>query len=317
MADVVVLGSINMDITVMLDEYPDAGESIFVKSVSMAGGGKGANQAVAVRKQGVDVAFISAVGDDAQGKQMLANLRNYDVDTQWVRVDPAYGTGTAVPIVDATGENTILVCQGVNAHIKAEQVRDALLGGNEPGVGTHPGIEAKVLLAQMETNDESVLEALRLGKELGMFTILDPAPADGFFPEALAYADVVLPNHQETERITGIDVRSEADAISAAKAIERLGVPRAVVKMGSKGSVVYEGGTAVHVPAMEVDAVDTVGAGDTFAGALAAEYARTGDLLASVRYGTVAAGLKVAAGSGHPSIPYEAQVRAELARLGW
>jgi len=257
------------------------------------------------------------VGDDAQGKQMLANLRNYDVDTQWVRVDPAYGTGTAVPIVDATGENTILVCQGVNAHIKAEQVRDALLGGNEPGVGTHPGIEAKVLLTQMETNDESVLEALRLGKELGMFTILDPAPADGFFPEALAYADVVLPNHQETERITGIDVRSEADAISAAKAIDLLGVPRAVVKMGSKGSVVYEGGTAVHVPAMEVDAVDTVGAGDTFAGALAAEYARTGDLLASVRYGTVAAGLKVAAGSGHPSIPYEAQVRAELARLGW
>lgn len=306
MYDVAVFGSINLDVTAMCDEYPHGGDSVFVKSVGMAPGGKGNNQAAAANKQGARVAFVGAVGQDAQGTQMLDNLRAAGIETSRILVDPNHATGTAVCIVDGNGENTILVANGVNLEIPAAHVTKSLAD-----------VDAKVLLVQMETSRESILEALRMGREKGMLVVLDPAPADGFFPEALQYADLVLPNKQETERITGIAVHTQEDALAAARKIEELGVARSVVKMGGGGCLVYENGQATFVPAMQVKAVDTVGAGDTFAGGLAAEYARTSDLVASVRYGTVTAGLKVAAGSGHASIPTQEKVREVLATIEW
>ena len=306
MFDVAVFGSINLDVTAMCDEYPNHGDTVFVSSAGMSPGGKGNNQAAAAHKQGARVAFVGAVGQDAQGTQMLDNLRQAGIDISRILVDPNHGTGTALCIVDATGENTILVANGVNLEIPAAHVTKSLAD-----------VDAKVLLVQMETSRESIIEALRIGRERGMLCVLDPAPADGFFVEALQYADLVLPNTQETERITGIAVHNQEDALAAAKRIEELGVSRSVVKMGGDGSLVYDRGEATFVPAMKVKAVNTVGAGDTFAGAFGAEYARTGDLVASVRYGTVCAGIKVSSGSSHAAIPTEEKVREVLAGIEW
>lgn len=204
--DVIVLGSINLDVKALVTSYPRHGDTATAKSITMLPGGKGSNQAVAAAKLGGKVAMLGAVGEDGAGKQMLDNLSDWGVDTQFVMRNGNEGTGTFIVQVDQTSENTMVGTFGANDTITAAEVDTAL-----------DQMEAPVLLMQLETSRESVLAALKAGRRKGMYIILDPAPADGFFPEALAYADCVTPNQQETERITGIHVTDKVEAVKAAK----------------------------------------------------------------------------------------------------
>lgn len=156
---------------------------------------------------------------------------------------------------------------------------------------------------------------MKTAKEKGMFVILDPAPADGFFMEALKYADLVTPNQQETERLTGIKVIDQNTALKAAKAIEDLGVKNSIIKMGSNGNLVYQSGKVDFVPSLKVKAVNTVGAGDTFAGALASAYIEMQDLVELVKYSNVAAGIKVSREGGQDEIPTYNEVALYLESL--
>ncbi|MBR0060400.1 MAG: ribokinase [Selenomonadaceae bacterium] len=295
--DIVVLGSINLDIMVNVSSFPKYGDTVTAKSIQMLPGGKGSNQAVAVAKQGSSLIFLGAVGSDGAGKQMLNNLQENGIDTEFIYVDSKIGTGTFVPIVDDGGENTMVGTLGANASLSEEYINNIM-----------DQVEAKVLLLQMETSEESVMAALKKAKEKGMYVILDPAPADGFRPAALRYADVITPNQQETERITGVKVTDVDSALEAAKVLESMGTKNSIIKLGADGNVIYQSGKVEFVPSLKVKAVNTVGAGDTFAGALASEYARTGDLVQAVKYGNVTAGLKVSRGSGQVSIPTRAEV---------
>lgn len=297
--DVVVLGSINLDIMVTVDKYPQYGETVFANTIQMIPGGKGANQAVAVAKQNKKLLFLGAVGNDGAGKQMLDNLQENGIDTHYISVDKEHGTGTFIPIVDNYGENTMMGTLGANSSLSAEYINDAL-----------EQVEAKVLLLQMETSRESILAAMQKAKEKGMYVILDPAPADGFFKEALQYADVITPNQQETEVITGIPVTDQDSALKAAKALEALGVKNSIVKMGSGGNLIYQEGKVDFVPSLKVKALNTVGAGDTFAGVLASAYVETGDLVEAAKYGNIAAGIKVSKEGGQQSIPTDEEVKA-------
>lgn len=302
--DVVVLGSINLDVIVDVDKYPKYGDTVFSNSVKMLPGGKGSNQAVAVAKQGKKLLFLGAVGNDSAGKQMLDNLKDKGVDTEHLQVTNESGTGTFVAFVDQHGENTMAGSLGANAKLDKEYIVNSL-----------EDIEAKVLLLQMETSQESILAAMKTAKEKGMFVILDPAPADGFFMEALKYADLVTPNQQETERLTGIKVINQDTALEAAKAIEGLGVKNSIIKMGSNGNLVYQSGKVDFVPSLKVKAVNTIGAGDTFAGALASAYIETQDLVEAVKYGNVAAGIKVSREGGQDAIPTYNEVALYLESL--
>lgn len=290
--DVVVLGSINLDVIVDVKEYPKYGDTVFANSIIMTPGGKGSNQAVAVSKQGKKVLFLGAVGDDSAGKQMLDNLESYQIDTSHIDKVKDVGTGIFVAQIDQHGENTMAGTLGANATIKQEYIREAL-----------KDVDAKVLLLQMETSKESIVEAMKIAKEKGMFVILDPAPADGYFKEALSYADVITPNLQETKNITGIEVIDQQSAMQAAIMIETLGVNNCVIKMGSKGNLVYQNGHVDFIPALKVKAVNTVGAGDSFAGAMASNFADTKDLLKAVTYGNIVAGMKVSRSGGQEAIP--------------
>lgn len=302
--DVVVLGSINLDIMVNVSNYPKYGDTVTAQKIQMLPGGKGANQAVAVVKQDSTMAFIGAVGNDGAGKQMIDNLRENGIETDYIYIDPVIGTSTFVPIVDEGGENTMMGTLGANISLTEKFVNDTL-----------DQIDAKVLLLQMETSEESVFAAMKKAKEKGMYVVLDPAPADGFRPAALQYADVITPNQQETERITGIKVVDKDSALEAAAVLEALGVHNAVIKMGAGGNIVYQSGKVDFVPSLKVTAINTVGAGDTFAGALASEYARCGDLVQAVKYGNATAGLKVSRGSGQSSIPTRKEVEAYIAAM--
>ena len=290
--DVIVLGSINLDVKALVTSYPRHGDTSTAKSITMLPGGKGSNQAVAAAKLGGKVAMLGAVGDDGAGKQMLDNLNDWGVDTQFVMRNGNEGTGTFIVQVDQTSENTMVGTLGANDTITAAEVDAAL-----------DQMEAPVLLMQLETSRESVLAALKAGRRKGMYIILDPAPADGFFPEALAYADCVTPNQQETERITGIHVTDKVEAVKAAKTIAGMGPKTVIVKLGADGSVVLHEGEIYEIDSVKVHALDSVCAGDVFAGALAVNYAQHGDFLKAVNFANKAAAIKVSRVGNHQVFP--------------
>ncbi|MFC4387870.1 MULTISPECIES: ribokinase [Gracilibacillus] len=303
--DIVVLGSINMDVIVESPKYPNYGETLFCDAISMTPGGKGANQAVTVARLGKKISLIGAVGKDNAGNQLLKNLQSQGVDTTNVLEITEKGSGTFVAIVDETGENTMVGTKGANDYITEEDVKKAF-----------ENIESTILLLQMETSKESIIAAMKIAKERGMFVILDPAPAGGIFEEAFQYADLILPNQQETEKITGIKVTDEKTALEAAKKINSLGIENVIVKMGAQGSLVYQNGESTLVDSIKVDAVDTVGAGDCYAGAIACEFLDSNNLVQAAKFASVAASIKVSRTGGHNSIPtliemkeYEEQVK--------
>lgn len=290
--DVAVLGSINVDIKARIEKYPAYGATMTAQSVETLPGGKGANQAIGVARLGGKLAFMGAVGQDGSGQQMIQNLKDFDIDPQYIKQSAETGTGSFIVWLDDQGENTMVGTLGANATLTAADIDKAMAE-----------IDAPVLLLQMETSPESIMAALRNAKKKGMFVILDPAPADNFFEEALPYANCVTPNIQETEKITGVKVVDQATALQAAKIIAAQGVENVVIKMGSQGNLVYHAGQVDFIAAHRVKAVDTLGAGDTFAAGLAVYYAQHKDLLAAIEYGNKAAAIKVSRTGGQKSMP--------------
>ncbi|KRG15362.1 ribokinase [Virgibacillus soli] len=299
--DIAVVGSINMDVIVDTPNYPEYGDTLFCDSIAMKPGGKGANQAVSVAKLGKKACLIGAVGNDSAGKQLIQNLNSKNVDTTHILQSEESGTGTFVAMIDSTGENTMVGTKGANDSLTSEDITK-----------TFAQIDAKILLIQMETSRESIIAAMKAAKERNMYVVLDPAPADGIFDEAFKYADLITPNKQETKRITGIEVTDEASALEAAKKLNELGIKDVIVKMGEDGSLIYQNGQATIVDAIKVKAVDTVGAGDCFAGALASSYLDTNDLIESAKFASVAAGIKVSRHGGQEAIPTLKEVESYL-----
>lgn len=299
--DVAVMGSINLDVKVLVEQYPNYAETSSAKSIEMLPGGKGSNQAVAIAKLGGNVAFVGAVGDDSAGKQMIDNLEKQNVDTTNIYKSTEEGTGTFVIMLDDKGENTMVGTLGANNTLKKEEVETVI-----------ESIDVPVLLLQMETSKESIDGALSKAKEKGMFIILDPAPANGYFEEALSYADCVTPNQQETEKITGVKVTNKEEALEAAKIISEKGAKSVIIKMGSNGNLIYKEGQTTFVEAHKVKAVDTVGAGDTFAGALALHYSKNENLVEAVKFANAAAAVKVSRLGGHEATPTIEEVEDKL-----
>lgn len=298
--DVVVMGAINMDMYVNVKDFPKYGENIQAKSLEQKIGGKGSNQAVAVAKQGVKQVLIGSVGNDDFGQQITEKLEQQGVKTNSVIKKDNVQTGIGVAVVDETGENTFMVILGANEALEAKEVEQTF----EP-------LDGKVFLLNLETSQESVLAALKIAKKKGMYVVLDPAPEGSYFEEALQYADLVTPNRQETERITGLTVESQDDARQAAKWIAAKGVPNVIVKLGTEGNVLYESGKDkfTFIESTEVKAINTVGAGDTFAGVIAAQLAqKPGDIEGATRLASKAAAIKVSRPGGQESIPTAEEV---------
>ncbi|WP_094243406.1 ribokinase [Tetragenococcus halophilus] len=293
--DVVVMGAINMDMYVHVEDFPKYGENIQAKELDQQVGGKGSNQAVTVAKQGVNQALIGTVGNDDFGKQILNSLSQQGVKTDHIINKEDTQTGIVVAVVDHTGENTFMVILGANMALKAEEVEQAM----EP-------LEGKIFLLNLETSQESVLAALKTAKKKDMYVVLDPAPEGSYFEEALQYADLVTPNQQETEKITGMTVNTVEDAKKAAQWIAGQGVSDVIVKLGSEGSVLYESkkDRFTIIEATKVKAINTVGAGDIFAGVLASRLAKDpDDLVAAAKLASKASALKVSRSGGQDGIP--------------
>jgi ribokinase len=296
---ITVVGSINTDIVAKTNNYPKHGETLFGQSINFLPGGKGANQATACAKLGKEVYFIGCVGNDIFGEKLIEEMKSNHINTTFLKKSSRFATGTAIITIDKTAENTMLVMKGANDDLNPEFVERAIKSIDD----------SDFLLIQMEVPEETVIKAMETGREKGMTIILDPAPAEGITIRALKYADIILPNLQETRHMSGIEITDEKSALEAAKYFENMGVSTSIIKMAEKGSLVYHNGKYKLIDSIQVEAVDTVGAGDSFAGALATALSDGLEIFEAARFANVVSALKVTKLGAQKGIPTLEEVK--------
>ena len=314
---VVVVGSVNVDLVVRGERLPSPGETVMGGVFERYSGGKGGNQAVAAARLGRPTLFVGAVGDDPFGGDSRAVLAVENVDISRLSKIRGEATGVALILVDRAGENCISVAPGANARLEPSMVTEAL---NRLG-----SLAGDVVLVSREIPPETVLEALRAGRQAGATTVLNPAPAVGASVAELALVDVLTPNRVElVECLTAIgDAPAPGAVLPDRPTAERLarrliadaGIGRAVVvTLGSQGALLVPvTGPALHVPGHRVKAIDATGAGDTFSGALAAFLAAGLSIADAVRRATVAAGLSTTVPGAREGMPSLAALEAARA----
>lgn len=267
-----VLGSINNVISLELERMPKKGESVTVDSCTTKFGGKGANQAIAIAKlakrENSDkprVRLIGHVGSDAVGNEIKSMLESYGVDTTFVR---SVRRNTGMIITSATEKEKRTLCYGgANNTISKTDIDEALADadGND------------TLLCQLESPLYVVMYALKKAHSLGMTTVLNPAPAKHIPAEVYCNVDIIVPNAEETQMLTGINPTDFAAQKNAMRYFHAQGVQYVVITLGSNGCSLSDGAYIVsHIPPRKTEVIDTSGAGDTFVGALTLTYPRIG-----------------------------------------
>ncbi|KMS81949.1 ribokinase [Streptomyces leeuwenhoekii] len=296
MTDIVVLGSTNMDLVAYVEKAPQRGETVTGREFRTIPGGKGANQAIAAARAGGAVSMIGAVGNDAFGSRLRSCLETSGVDTGHLRTTEG-PSGTAHIVVDDEGGNAIVVVPGANGTV------DHLLPGDESLIAS-----AGSLLLQLEIPLAAVVAGARAARAHGVRTILTPAPARPLPPDLLDATDLLLPNEHEAAALTGLTDPGQA----AAALLER--VPEVVVTLGAAGSLyAARGAEPLTVPAPRVTAVDSTGAGDTFAGALAVALGEGRPVRAALEWAAAAASLSVQRPGASASMPHRSEIEARYA----
>ncbi|MFQ5846640.1 MAG: ribokinase [Candidatus Methylomirabilales bacterium] len=297
MSAVVVVGSANVDFTVRVDRAPRSGETILGRDLLVSFGGKGANQAVAARRAGAGVTFVGKVGKDRHGEQIRTHLESVGIDGAGLISDATCSTGVAFILVEPAGGNQIVVASGCNYRLSPEEIQglDHLLSG-------------AVLLLQLETPLETVLYALRRGKQKGMRTILNPAPAAPLPHDVFPLVDLLTPNATEVSTLTRIPVRDKGGAEEAGARLLEMGCGGVIVTLGAHGCLWVGKHGARHFPGQAVRTVDTTAAGDAFNGALAAAWAEGKELGEAISFANAAGALATTRRGAQESLPDRAAI---------
>ncbi len=302
---IIVVGSLNMDLIVRAPHLPAPGETILGSSFATAGGGKGANQAVAASRLGAQVNMVGRVGTDGYGDALLQGLQKDGVDTRFVQRDPDHPTGLALITVDDHGENSIVVVSGANWQVgiaDIERAADAIAS-------------ADVLVLQLEIPLESVEYAAWLAHQRHVPVILNPAPARALPASLLQHVAYLVPNENEAALLSGTAVTDLHSAQEALGRIHQSGVDTVIMTRGSQGAFVSGASGSYAVPAFQVDAVDTTAAGDAFVAGLAFGIAANQPLRQAVQLAAAAGALATTKAGAQPSLPDAAQVERLLSGL--
>lgn len=304
MSRIIVLGSLNIDLSVAVPALPSRGETVLGQRLERRPGGKGANQAVAAARLGGTVAMYGRVGDDPFGAEVIDSLRASGVDVRGVRDGAAAATGAALIVVDEIGDNIIAVASGANAIVDREDV-----GRLAPEL-----VAGDVLVLQLEIPLDVVRAAASAARTAGARVLINaaPAPKDGL--TALPAADVLVVNETEASALAGTPVQRIVHVKHAAMALSGV-APAVVVTLGAQGAVLVCDGKATHVSAPSVSAVDATGAGDAFVGALAYGLATSRPIVESVRLGVLVASLSVTRAGAQDSFPSLAELDKWTGRL--
>jgi ribokinase len=306
---IIVLGSVNADLVVQSPKLPSAGETVLGGEFYQAGGGKGANQAVAAaRLSSEPVGFIAAVGNDAFGREAVKSFRRENLVTSQIRMLDDQPTGVALIMVDSRGQNQISVASGANALLTPEDVES---------IDEAFFAEASVFVACLESPLETVVAGLRRANAAGLTTILNPAPAcdEVASKEFLELVDVLTPNESEATLISGWDTMDDLEDVCIwCEQLKQRGSRNLIITRGERGCILADESTDPCLSAAyQVESVDATAAGDCFNGALAVALAEGMPLLEATRFAQAAAALSVTKRGAIPSLPTRAEVDGFLA----
>jgi len=293
MTDIVVIGSLNIDLVTKIPRLPQPGETIRAYDLKMIPGGKGANQAAAAAHLGGDVVMVGRVGQDAFGAQLVENLKNFGVDTRYIIRDKEKSTGSATILVTDAGENCIAVVAGANQNVGPEDIQAA-----EEVLS-----KAQFLILQFETPLKSVQEAIQVAKRHSVKTILNPSPADIQCLEFIDRIDYLVLNETEASLLSGKTVTDIDTGFAASHRLLSYGVPIVILTLGEKGTLLTTPQETKHIPAYPVKAVDTTAAGDAFTGALAVSLVKGYPLEKALQLANGAGALTVTRLGAQTSLP--------------
>ena len=296
-AKIVVVGSFNTDLVSYMKRMPRPGETVHGDTFVTGAGGKGSNQAVAAARLGADVTFIGRLGKDVFANLAYEIWDAEGVNHQFVVQDEQHATGVAPIFVDSAGENMIVVVLGANSRVRSKDIDAA----------RERIAAADVLVAQLEINYDMVTYALQVAKEVGITTILNPAPAASLSKETIELADYLTPNETELESLSGGPI---TDVIDAAQSLMTRDDQTVIVTMGAQGAQIVSKDRNALLPTFKVNVVDTTGAGDAFNAALALALAEGKALENAVRFANATAALCVTKAGAAGSAPYRADVDA-------
>ena len=297
MSHVLVIGSSNTDLVVRSPKLPNPGETVLGGTFFTAAGGKGANQAVAAARAGAQVTFVARLGHDDFGQQALKNFKTEGIDTQWIVSDPHHPSGVAFIIVDDNNaENSIVVASGANAALSPDQIQDHLFD------------TVDICLLQLETPIETVLYAATQSAKHNIRVVLNPAPATDLPSDIWPHLFLITPNQTETEHLTGICPDNKTNRQKAADALFKKGAKNVIITLGSQGAFLATPQNSHLIPAFEIKATDTTGAGDAFNGALCCALSQNHPLESAVRFASAAGALTVTQAGAQPSIPTRQQI---------
>lgn len=298
MKKIIVIGSSNVDMVVRTSHLPAPGETILGGEFFMNQGGKGANQAVAIKRLGGNLIFMAKLGNDVLGRQSVGYFKKEGIDTRYIALDEDSASGVALISVDDHAENSIVVASGANMLLNEQDV-DKML---------EEMCEGDILLMQLEIPLQTVEYAARKAFGKGVKVVLNPAPARSLPKELFRHLYMVTPNRIEAEMLTGIKITNDADVEKVAEEICAMGVKNVIITLGSKGCLIREEGVSYRIDAFKVEPVDTTAAGDTFNGALCVGLSEGMDLKQAAVMASKASSIAVTRMGAQSSIPYREEL---------
>lgn len=298
MKKIIVIGSSNVDMVVRTSHLPAPGETILGGEFFMNQGGKGANQAVAIKRLGGNLIFMAKLGNDVLGRQSVGYFKKEGIDTRYIALDEDSASGVALISVDDHAENSIVVASGANMLLNEQDV-DKML---------EEMCEGDILLMQLEIPLQTVEYAARKAFGKGVKVVLNPAPARSLPKELFRHLYMVTPNRIEAEMLTGIKIANDADVEKVAEEICAMGVKNVIITLGSKGCLIREEGVTYRIDAFKVEPVDTTAAGDTFNGALCVGLSEGMDLKQAAVMASKASSIAVTRMGAQSSIPYREEL---------
>ena len=298
MKKIIVIGSSNVDMVVRTSHLPAPGETILGGEFFMNQGGKGANQAVAIKRLGGNLIFMAKLGNDVLGRQSVGYFKKEGIDTRYIALDEDSASGVALISVDDHAENSIVVASGANMLLNEQDV-DKML---------EEMCEGDILLMQLEIPLQTVEYAARKAFGKGVKVVLNPAPARSLPKELFRHLYMVTPNRIEAEMLTGIKIANDADVEKVAEEICAMGVKNVIITLGSKGCLIREEGVSYRIDAFKVEPVDTTSAVDTFNGALCVGLSEGMDLKQAAVMASKASSIAVTRMGAQSSIPYREEL---------
>ena len=296
MKNVIVLGSINMDMVISTPYIPQSGETLTGSNFFLNPGGKGANQAVASSKENASTRMIGCVGNDTFGNELYDKLKNlYKVDVDYLYKLDDVSTGVAM-IVVCDHDNRIILDSGANHKITCKQIDEAL---------SKKAKKDDIFICQLENNIDAIYYGIKKAKENGLVTIFNPAPAIKLDVDIFKYVDYLVVNETEFEIISGIKPTSKENY---QKCLSFLQANNLIVTLGSKGSVFISKNEIINIDSYKINPVDTTAAGDTYVGVFASCLAKNMSVVESLKYASAASALTCLKPGAQQSIPYEQDV---------